>query len=295
MISLLGLPGLYQNWIVSVIDTNSRSKLSGKSNFETNSDAVNWVAKLQLNCNHVDSNNQSVINFHIDEKNLIEKLEIDCNHVDPINQPVINCYVDNKNFVWYLYNFLEKTDGIEIKVDSLMHDLFTKGKGTEVFNGLLQHLIASYNLDIYVDVDYQQNAAIEYFYFYLILLEKESKFKTLVTYKNPNFVNIEYQDFSNYTILSNHLCKIPNFDLTRLEHKYQQLQDRNNKYLFRQQQFLSKLDRADINFDILEWAYIGALLYWQNGTKLDWFNTSIRQHAIKHQWNDICINANKLL
>jgi hypothetical protein len=265
MISLLGLPGLYQNWIISVLDANSASRVDGNNNFITNSNHVNWIKKLDL----------------------------DYNQIELIDQPAINCYVNDKNFVWYLYNFLEKTDGVEIQVDSLIHDLFTKAKGTEAFDGLLDHLIIFYNLDTQTDSEYQQNAAIEYFYF--VLLEKESKFKTLAAYQNLNFVNIEYQDFNSYTVMNNHLRQITGFDPTRFEYLYQQLRDRNNKYLSRQQKFLSKLDNQDINFDILEWAYIGVLVYWQDGTTLDWFNPGVRQNVINHRWNDICIYANKLL
>lgn len=265
MISLLGLPGLYQHWIISVIDLTSKSRVDGNNNFVTNSNCVNWI----------------------------KKLELDCKQIDLIEPPVFNCYVDDKNFVWYLYNFLEKTDGIKIQVDSLLLDLFTKASDSQAFDGLLKHLVTSYNFDTQTDAYYQQNAAIEYFYF--LLLDKESKFKTLSAYQHPNFINIEYQDFNNYSVISNHLQQIPNFDTARFEHMYQQLKSRNNQYLSRQSQFLSKLDQCDNNFDILEWAYIGALLYWQDGISSDWFNSNVREYAIKYRWNDICTYANNLL
>ena len=45
-IKLLGLPGLYQNWIMSAIDPSSCVNVSLASNFITHSTQVTWIKKL---------------------------------------------------------------------------------------------------------------------------------------------------------------------------------------------------------------------------------------------------------
>jgi hypothetical protein len=265
MTVLLGLPGLYQHWMMSAIDPSSKVAFQGNNNFVTFSDRIKFV----------------------------KKLEADFESFDHCDYPVINCYVRDENFVWYLYNFLEKTDGVGIYVDSLMDDLFKKATGTQAFDELFKHLISSYNLRTYTDATYCYNACIEYFYF--VLSEKNSKFKTIASYHNDKFLNIEYKDFDCAQTLIDQLQHLPGFDLSRFDHMYQLLRDRNSQYLTRQQKFLSKLNLQTVDFDVLEWAYIGVLLYWQNGEKLDWFNPGVRQDTFKHQHHDICMYANKLL
>jgi hypothetical protein len=77
---------------------------------------------------------------------------------------VINSYVLDENFVWYLYNFLEKTDGVGILIDNLTSDLFSKAQGTVAFDGLLKHLVDNYQLSSDQDPAYLNNAVIENFY-----------------------------------------------------------------------------------------------------------------------------------
>lgn len=260
MISILGLPGLYQNWLRAVLDPSSQFSISHRINFDTHESTVHWYKKLETDIDSIDS--KSI---------------------------VINTYVADRNFVWYLYNFLEKTDAVNIKVESLVEDLGSKAVGTKAFDTLLKHFVESYNLNSHLDCEYKNNAAIEYFYF--LLLDQDSRFKKITSLTNLRFLNIEYLDFSNYAVLEQKLSSIDDIDLTHVDKMYQLLRQENLPYLNRQYNFLKKLESNHKNFDILEQSYIGALLTWQSGNVLDWFNPSVRSEAIACQWNKICDTA----
>ena len=260
---LLGLPGLYQNWMQAALDNTSDVQLSFDSNFNSYSNTVQWTRKLDINIQ--DFQNQET--------------------------PVINMYVAAENVAWYLYNFLEKTDGIGISVDSLIADLFTKAPGTVAFDSMLTHFINSYNLDTKTDPVYCYNAAIEYFYFLLIDRDAIFKIKSRVT--DPDFINIEYAEFSDPEILVNKLKHLPNFDQKWFDKMYADLYSRNKKYLRRHQTFLSKLNNHDNNFDIIETAYIGFLINQVHSVSLDWFNSDIRTSIITNQWDTICNQSKK--
>ena len=257
---MLGLPGLYQNWLQAALDPNSQFSISHKINFYTYKSTVNWYKKLETD---IDSVAQDSI--------------------------VVNTYVADQNFVWYLYNFLEKTDAVNIKVESLVEDLKHKAAGTIAFDTLLAHFVESYNLNSYPDIEYQNNAAVEYFYF--LLLNQDSKFKKIASLTDVRFVNIEYLDFSNYDILKQKLLPTGCIDLTHFDKMYQLLKQENLPYLNRRNNFLKKLKANDKNFDILEQSYIGALLTWQSSTVYDWFNPDVRAEAIANQWHKICNTA----
>ena len=110
-------------------------------------------------------------NFMCDSDNIrkLDKLEADLNNIP--YQSVINTYVTNENFVWYLYNFLEKTENIGINVDQLVLNLITKGGGTPAYDFMLTHFINSYNIHTTnIDDEYCNNSAIEYFYFFIDVL-----------------------------------------------------------------------------------------------------------------------------
>jgi hypothetical protein len=260
MISILGLPGLYQNWLRATLDPDSQFSISHKINFNTHKSTVNWYKKLETDIDSIDQ--------------------------DSI---VINTYVADRNFVWYLYNFLEKTDAVNIKVESLVEDLKSKAVGTMAFDTLLTHFVESYNLNSHPDIEYKNNAAIEYFYF--LLLDQDSRFKKITSLTNSKFINIEYLDFSNYDILKQKLLLIECIDLIHVDKMYQLLQQENLPYLKRQHNFLKKLKSNHKDFDILEQSYIGALLTWQSGIVYDWFNPDVRSAAIADQWNKICDTA----
>ena len=259
-ITLLGLPGLYQNWILSAVDVSAQVRMSEDHNFITQLGKIKWLYKIDTSVDQIPELMQTSM--------------------------VINSYVSDENFVWYLYNFLEKTDGIGISVDNLTLDLFSKAPGTVAFDGLLKHLVNSYQLSIDQDPTYLNNAAIENFYF--MLIDQDSEFKTKTRYFHPKCVNVEFKDFEDYERLASKLQHVPGFDENYFKDRYHHLVSRNYRYLSRQKTFIDKLTSADNNFDILETAYIGWLLWKLSPVRLDWFNTKTRKSTIKNNWNSIC-------
>lgn len=260
---ILGLPGLYQNWLLATLDQTSNFELDSENNFLCNQSKISWVKKMETEL------------------------------ADPVlsNSTVVNTYVSNQNFVWFLYNFLEKTDGVGIRVDHLVEDLNTKALGTIAFDFMLKHWSDSYDIENHPDNQYRTNSAIEYFYF--LLLDTQSIFKHQVGLTDPGFVNIEYADFENKKLLETKLSHLEIFDQDHFDRMYNLLYQRNIRYLDKRQSFVSKIQSNNKNFDILEIAYIGMLLTDQD--RLDWFNTQLRENMINDRWSDICNHANNLL
>lgn len=257
---LLGLPGLYQNWLLAALDPGAATTNSGGFNVLTNGSKYTWYRKLEL-----------------DLPNFIPQ------HGDSV---VVNTFVEDQNFVWYLYNFLEKTDDVGIYVDNLINDLFTKAPGTIAFDSLLKHMIDNFQLTPEQDFSHKFNSAVENFY--LTLINQSSEFKTKAAYQDPGIINIEFRDFEDGGALINQLKHLPGFDCNYFEKKYHELSARNEKYIKKQEQFLSKLESHDPVFDVLETAYIGWLLWSLNPVQLDWFNTSVRETSMKKHWNELC-------
>jgi hypothetical protein len=257
---LLGLPGLYQNWLLSALDASAQVRMSGEHNFVSNPGKIKWFLKMGTDLGQIPELMQTSM--------------------------VINSYVLDENFVWYLFNFLEKTDGVGILVDNLISDLFSKAPGTVAFDGLLKHLVDSYQLSSAQDLPYLNNAAIENFY--LMLIDQDSEFKTKIRYHHSGCINIEFRDFENYDVLVSKLDQVPGFDLSYFENRYQHLVARNCRYFTRQKIFINKLDSDDKHFDILETAYIGWLLWKLSPVRLDWFNTEIRKSSMENNWDSIC-------
>lgn len=260
---MLGLPGLYQNWLLATLDQHSDFKLQNENNFSCNQSRVKLAMKIQT----------------------------DLSNITFLHSTVINTYVSDQNFVWFLYNFLEKTDGVNIRVDYLIEDLETKAPGTIAFDSILKHWSDSYNLAHHPDYQYRLNSAIEYFYF--LLLDTQGNFKHLVGFTDPRFVNIEYANFENKKLLENKLSHLEIFDLNHFNRMYDLLHQRNIRYLTRRHNFVSKIQSNNKNFDILELAYIGMLITDQD--PIDWFNTQLRESIINDRWSDICDHANNLL
>jgi len=262
-IKLLGLPGLYQNWIMSAIDSSSTVILSGANNFITNSTQITWIKKLDQDLNAT------------------------------LSGPVINCWVHNENFVWYLYNFLEKTDNIGIRVDMLSSDLFNKATNTVAFDTLLQHFVDAYRINKMSDSEYIRNATIEYFYF--LLCDRKGKFKIQTQYTHKKFINIEYNEFGSEEILTNKLSSLSRFDLDYFKNQYCQMISRNVRYINKRRMFIEKFLNHDTEFDILELAYIGYLVNKFTDTHLDWFNPAVRETSISTHKNKICNLLNSML
>jgi hypothetical protein len=257
---LLGLPGLYQNWLLSALDVSAQVRMSGEHNFVSHSGKIKWFLKMGTDLGQIPELMQTSM--------------------------VINSYVLDENFVWYLYNFLEKTDDVGILVDNLPSNLFSKAQGTVAFDGLLKHLVDNYQLSSAQDLSYLNNAAIENFY--LMLIDQDGKFKIKTRYYHPGCINVEFRDFENYDVLASRLDQVPGFDLSYFEHRYQHLVARNYRYLTRQKTFIDRLNSNDNDFDILETAYIGWLLWKLSPVRLDWFNTKIRKSSMENNWDKIC-------
>lgn len=252
MINVIGMPGLYQNWTVSCLDLASKYIVDSESNFLTQSDCVNLKFKM-----------------------------VDTTPADGLN---VNLYVADKNFVWYLYNFLEKTDGVGIHVDNLVNDLFSKSPGTVAFDYMLKHFIDSYKITSDTSLDYCTNAIIEYFYF---ALNSNYQFKTIAKSTLSNAINIEYDDFSNANKLIKLLESVPNFSEPHFLKRYQSLVDRNERYLTKKINFVKKLN-AKAPLDILEMAYVGVLLEEITQAKLDWFNPTVRTTLLDKHYQSVC-------
>ena len=259
---IVGLPGLYQNWLRAALDPESEFSLDLAHNFLCKKSRYSWTKKIE-----VDFTTAS------------------------FPGTTVNMYVNDQNFVWFLYNFLEKTDGVGISVDSMVDDLESKAPGTYAFDTMLRHFFKSYDLDQHRDHQYRKNAAIEYFYF--LLLNKHAVLKTQCRYIDPSFVNIEYSEFENPDLLKSKFLNLEHFDVAHFDRMYQLLAHRNKRYLSLRKRFIDKILSNSRNFDILETAYIGTLL--TNHNRLDWFNNELREQEIDNRWSDICIVANNLL
>ena len=259
---ILGLPGLYQNWLLAALDPESVFKLDLENNFLCLESRYKWIKKID-------------VDFFTEQFSGI----------------TVNTYVSDQNFVWFLYNFLEKTDGVGIHVDSLVSDLEAKATGTVAFNFMLKHFAESYNITSHTDPQYKVNAAIEYFY--SLLLDTTSALKTQSKFTDPKFVNIEYADFGDQDILRKKLSHLEMFDADHFNQMYSLLYRRNTRYLRSRQNFVNKIQSGNSDFDILETAYIGKLL--TDREPLDWFNPELRKHKINKRWSDICNIANNLL
>ena len=75
-VALLGLPGLYQNWLLSALDVSAQVRMSGEHNFISHSGKINWFKKMGADLDQIPELIQTSM--------------------------VINSYVLDENFVWYL-------------------------------------------------------------------------------------------------------------------------------------------------------------------------------------------------
>lgn len=252
-ISLLGLPGLYQNWLIGALDPSSYreahdpTKSDSLANFSTQSDHIAWLRKNET-----------------DDKSL------EC------YDTVINIYVKPDNFVWYLYNFLEKTDGVGIMVDNMASDLFEKAPGTIAFDHMLKHFVISYGIDQTTARSIIENSLIEYFYF--ILVQDHSLFRVKTHRQMSKAINLEYEDFAKADRLLAKLGHLPILDRRHFLNEYDQLIARNKRYLAMKARFPRKI--KDDNLDILETAYTGALIHRHTNHSLDWFNPELRRSNV---------------
>lgn len=251
-----GLPGLYQNWLSAALDSNAVFEKHG-INFLTSHSAVPWVSK------HTAS---------------------DIPDVD-----VINCYVANQNLPWYLYNFFEKTDDVNIRVEHWCEDIQLLAPNTVAYQGMLDHWQQTYHIVDYHNHNYVKNSAIEYFYLFFI---KDSHWRHLLSSQTTHGVNIEYNDFASITVLREKLSLILDFDDDHFVKMYAALNASNQRYLKLPQDFGTKLLQLPLynSFTIIELAWLGALFYQMDGIQLDWFNPDVRHRTIVQRYAELRCN-----
>jgi len=256
-IVLLGLPGLYQNWLMSAVDPNSKVQLHGKQNFFCSQSRVKWVIKTGLADYPVASDDLTVINLIVNEN----------------------------NFPWYMYNLYEKTYDIKIMIATFAKDIIEKGDKFSIFNDIKNDLL--YQFD-----DLHDDNLIEYFY--KLFRSNNHYLHTATREYRDNYINIEFDDFAQPDLLANKLRCVPGFDLTHFSSLYKLLVDRNSKYLNKKKDFHSRLANLCLDYDIIETAYIGKLASVIFNKELDWSNPIVRQTVLKHKHHEISDLAREL-
>ena len=252
---LLGMPGLYQNWVMAAVDPDSKFQLHGEQNFFCSKSKVKWLIKPGMS-DYPASNSDSVI---------------------------INLYVNEHNFPWYLYNLFEKTYDIKIMVDTLVRDLLDRGDKFTIFTEFKNLLL---------QIDYNDyNAVVNLFY--LLFLENNYYLCKTAEFTNPLYINIEYNDFLNQTCLLEKLKNVPGFDFDHFDQMYQQLVNRNQRYFTRKQDYLDKLAGMQ-NFDLIELAYTGKLASMLYGKQIDWINPKFRMAVLKSKQTELYELAKKM-
>jgi hypothetical protein len=249
---LLGLPGLYQNWLMGAVDPASTLQLHGTQNFFCPKSIVKWVIKINLNQYPVASDETIVINL----------------------------VVNKENMPWYLYNLFEKTYDIKIMIDNFIEDLMIKGNQFSIFEFFKKDL-QEINLT-------DENEVINYFYKFF--QNKTNFLYENVIIKNPNYVNIEFDDFNNPILLKEKLSIIPNFNNDHFDKLYSQLCSRNKRYLNRKKDFIYKLENK-LPLDIIESGYVGSLASEILNKQLPWGDRNLRNLILKNKFVEICALA----
>jgi hypothetical protein len=258
---ICGLPGLYQNWLSAALDPNSKFIVQG-INFSTLTSNIPWVTKHS--------------SF-------------------PQSSYVINCYINNENLPWYLYNFFEKTDDINISVDNLVEDLQRRGPGTVAFDSMLDHWKSVYQIDSHSDYNYYKNSLIEYFYNWFT---QESEWRDILTYQHTgdHSINIEYCDFSDPHLLYQKLNTAVDVDQTHFDQMYKLLQQGNQRFFDLPVNFDTKLlNLPNTNeLSIIELAWLGKIFDGILKQPLDWFNPDIRHAVVNTNYLQLsCFNHSK--
>jgi hypothetical protein len=262
IVSVIGMPGLYQHWLQYSLDPSLVAHQDGANFF---------------------------VGFNLEKTRWLYKYNDD--YQNQLTDEVICTYVEDKNFVWYLYNYFEKTDHVNIKVNNLFADLKKLHKRSEAFREFFPRFVQTYNLSLNEDNEYINNAMIEYLSF--ILLDKESKFKTIAGNTVNGAVNIEYQDFRDSNILAEKLSTISTFDYNHFIHCYKKLELTNKDFLQRSSKFLTKIKNKS-PLDVLETAFVGYILS-NLGHNIDWFDSEYRAAMMNDYYNDICNFAQSIV
>lgn len=256
-IVLLGLPGLYQNWLMAAVDPSSKVQLHGEQNFFCSQSRVKWLIKTGL------------VDYPVASDDLT----------------VINLIVNENNFPWYMYNLYEKTYDIKIMIATFAKDIIEKGDKFSIFDHTKNDLL-------YQFTNLTDDNLIEYFY--KLFRSNDHYLHTATREIRNNYINIEFDDFTQPDLLSNKLSRVPGFDSTHFYSLYKLLVDRNFKYLNKKKDFHSRLANLCSDYDIIETAYIGKLASTIFNKELDWSNPVVRQTVLKHKHQEISDLARKL-
>lgn len=247
-IVLLGLPGLYQNWLMAAVDPNSKAQLHGDQNFFCAQSRVKWIIKPGLQEYPVASDQLTVINLCVSEQ----------------------------NFPWYLYNLFEKTYDIKIMIDSFVDDLLSKGDKFVQFEEF-KNLISA--------IDYTDpNNVIKFFY--ELFYAKTHYLYRVCQASGIDYINIEFDDFNHLSALTKKLSTVPGFDPAHCETMYKSLSARNQRYLNRKKDFLTKLEN-NMPLDVIELGYIGSLAAQIFNKKIDWGNPTVRESIMKYKIKEV--------
>lgn len=253
---LLGLPGLYQNWIRKVIDPTAKSETVG-TNFRTElqDPTIRWDGKFSLLRDNP---------YYFEQ------------HQDTF---IINTLVNPENFPWYLYNFYGKTDEVFINLDDMVTDFLTKTKNTEAFGDFYKTVSTTYNINELSTEGDIENALVEAIY--LNLRNSNNPFRNIVALKcpNANSVNIEYDDFSSSKKIQSLLKEIPDITLAGFAENYALLKSLNDGYFNNKKTMLAKLAKETSldKFSVLEQAIIGYAISSIKDVKLDWYDKNNRR------------------
>lgn len=243
-IFLLGLPGLYQNWLMAAVDPTSVFQLHGTKNFFCSKSIVKWQVKVSLE-------DYSFIGA---------------------GDTVINLLVHENNIPWYLYNLFEKTYDIKVQIDNFYIDLQNKASKFTLFAEFKKEL-EHYHVHTHDQLVH---------YFYKMFVDKTNFLYKYVSLYDNKFINIEYDNFTQPILLKNKLSVVPNFNSEHFDNLYKILLERNQRYLNRKQDFLSKLKNKQ-ELDVVELGYVGKLVHDMYNKDLDWSSSALRSSILKHK------------
>ena len=249
-IILLGLPGLYQNWLMAAVDPTSKVQLHGDQNFFCAQSRVKWLIKPTL------------IDYPIASKDLT----------------VINLVVNKNNFPWYMYNLYEKTYDIKIMIDNFVEDIIEKGNKFSIFEDTKTVLTDSFD-------SITRDNVIQYFY---QLFRTDNHYLQVATREiRDNYINIEFDDFNHVDLLISKLKSIEGFSQDHFKSMHDILVARNLRYLNKKKEFLSRLVEDTNNLDIIELAYTGKLASIILNKELNWADPRVRNSIMKYKIQDI--------
>ena len=267
-VSLYGVIGLYQNWLMSAIDSQCSVQTSGDSNFHCRKSYINLYVKAFT-------------------YNSLESFSVE--------STVVNIYVKPENFVWFLPQFFEKTYGVGISVESLADDLKNKGDKFFLFHNIKKDIESKYS-----DITY--DTLVDYIFYQF--LEKPTqecpkpdmmtvdmvKYSTVIS--RPHYINIEYKDFYNKDIMVEKLQALPNFNLEHFSKMYELLHVRNQRYFHVYQDFTHKL-KNNLPLNPIESAYVWQLANRLYGKTINWSNQKFRDLVIAKERERLLALAEK--